>query len=64
MRIVIFLIVFCYFELIKCASILAVFPFAGPSHFAMFGRLMKGLAEKGHELDVVSYFPQKTPIPG
>lgn len=63
MKVVHFLLVFGYFGLIKCYKILGVFPLTGPSHFAMFGQLMKGLAEKGHEVDVVSYFPQKTPIP-
>lgn len=63
MKTVHLLILFCCFGIIKGARILAVFPLAGPSHFAMFGKLMKGLAEKGHEVDVVSYFPQKTPLP-
>lgn len=45
------------------AQILAIFPLCVTSHFAMFERLMKGLAERGHEVDVVSHFPQKRAIP-
>ncbi|XP_044734058.1 UDP-glycosyltransferase UGT5-like [Chrysoperla carnea] len=45
------------------ARILGLFPFHGTSHWAMFEALMKGLAEKGHTVDVVSHFPQRKPIP-
>lgn len=44
-------------------KILAILPLNSRSHFVMFERLLKGLAEKGHEVDVVSHFPQKKPIP-
>ncbi|XP_015435557.1 PREDICTED: UDP-glucuronosyltransferase 2B20-like [Dufourea novaeangliae] len=43
--------------------ILAVFPFSGKSHFMMFEHLMKGLARKGHQVDVISTFPLKKPYP-
>ncbi|XP_046467806.1 UDP-glucosyltransferase 2-like [Neodiprion pinetum] len=43
--------------------ILGIFPFNGMSHFVMFERLMKGLAEHGHQVDVVSHFPLKKPFP-
>lgn len=43
--------------------ILAAFPFQGKSHFVMFERLMKGLSKKGHQVDVISTFPQKKPYP-
>lgn len=43
--------------------ILGVFPFHGKSHFTMFEALMKGLARKGHQVDVISTFPQKKPYP-
>ncbi|KAG7207214.1 hypothetical protein KM043_008892 [Ampulex compressa] len=39
--------------------ILGVFPFHGKSHFIMFEQLMKGLARKGHAVDVISPFPLK-----
>ncbi|XP_036145525.1 uncharacterized protein LOC105840599 [Monomorium pharaonis] len=43
--------------------LLALFPFQGKSHFVMFEQLIKGLARKGHQIDVVSQFPLKKPYP-
>ncbi|XP_017754843.1 PREDICTED: UDP-glucuronosyltransferase 2B1-like [Eufriesea mexicana] len=43
--------------------ILGVFPFNGKSHFVMFERLMKVLAKRGHQVDVISTFPLKEPYP-
>lgn len=43
--------------------ILGVFPHLGKSHFFAFEPLMKALAEKGHEVTVISHFPQKNPPP-
>ncbi|KAI7815543.1 UDP-glucuronosyltransferase [Rhyzopertha dominica] len=45
-------------------NILGIFPMQGKSHFAMFEPLMEELARRGHSVDVVSHFPQNTPIPG
>lgn len=42
---------------------LGIFPFHGKSHFIMPEALMKGLAKKGHQVDVISTFPQKKPYP-
>lgn len=42
---------------------LGVFPFHGKSHFVMFEALMKGLARKGHQVDVISVFPLKKTYP-
>ncbi|KAL1509622.1 hypothetical protein ABEB36_004332 [Hypothenemus hampei] len=60
------LIIYYCFILRACwaANILAIFPFPGYSHFRMFGSLMEELAKRGHDVDVVSHFPLKTPIPG
>lgn len=44
-------------------NILVVFPHSGMSHFKAFEPLFKALAEKGHNVTVISYFPQKKPIP-
>lgn len=41
--------------------ILGVFPFNGKSHFMMFEHMMKGLARRGHQVDVISTFPLKKP---
>ncbi|PSN46991.1 hypothetical protein C0J52_17349 [Blattella germanica] len=46
----------------NAARILGVFPYNGKSHFLMFEVLMKALSARGHEVEVVSHFPQKTPL--
>lgn len=43
--------------------ILGLFPFQVRSHFTMCEALMRGLAERGHHVDVYSHFPLKRPIP-
>ena len=43
--------------------LLGIFPFHGKSHFVMPEALMKGLAKKGHQVDVISTFPLKKPYP-
>lgn len=42
--------------------ILGVFPFSAKSHNIVFEALMKGLAQHGHQVDVVSHFPLKSPV--
>ncbi|KAK9306718.1 hypothetical protein QLX08_002635 [Tetragonisca angustula] len=42
--------------------ILCLFPFNGKSHSRMFDVLCKGLARKGHKVDMISHFPTKVPI--
>lgn len=43
--------------------ILCLFPYNGKSHFIVFEALCKGLASKGHQIDMISHFPTKKPIP-
>ncbi|XP_072755997.1 UDP-glucosyltransferase 2-like [Anoplolepis gracilipes] len=43
--------------------LLGLFPFHAKSHFVMFEQLIKGLARKGHQVDVISPFPLKKPYP-
>jgi len=45
------------------ARILGIFPHVAKSHFMMSEVLMKGLASRGHEVVVISHFPQKTLMP-
>ena len=56
-------IIFIFIVVSVCDGyrILGVFPFKGKSHFMMFEKLMKGLAKQGHQVDVISCFPQKKP---
>ncbi|XP_058788821.1 UDP-glucosyltransferase 2-like [Phymastichus coffea] len=43
--------------------ILALAPVEGRSHFNVLEPLFKALAEKGHQVDVISHFPLKQPFP-
>lgn len=52
-----------FLQICQNYRILGLFPIQGKSHIIMFERLMKELAERGHEVDVLSHFPQKKPIP-
>ncbi|XP_023248456.1 UDP-glucuronosyltransferase 2B15-like [Copidosoma floridanum] len=49
--------------LISGLRILGLFPFHSKSHFVMCEAVMKGLAAKGHRVDVYSHFPQSEPVP-
>ena len=42
-------------------KILGLFPHPGISHFNFFQPIMKGLASDGHDVTVISHFPEKTP---
>ncbi|KAM7361141.1 UDP-glucosyltransferase 2-like [Cochliomyia hominivorax] len=52
---------FLLFE-INAAKILSIFGFPGPSQYIMASALLKGLAERGHQVTSISTFPQKTPV--
>ncbi|XP_058056931.1 UDP-glucosyltransferase 2-like [Anopheles bellator] len=43
--------------------VLGLFPHPGLSHFKVFHPIMRGLAEAGHHVTVVSYFPDNEPLP-
>jgi hypothetical protein len=47
---------------VESYKILGLFPFMAKSHFIVGNSLMKGLAKAGHEVTVVSAFPNKGPI--
>jgi len=42
-------------------KIIGIFPHPGLSHFHFFHPIMRGLAEAGHEVTVLSPFPDKSP---
>ncbi|KAF2882089.1 hypothetical protein ILUMI_24092 [Ignelater luminosus] len=52
-----------FLQISQSYRILGLFPVQGKSHIVMFEKLMKELAKRGHEVDVLSHFPQKKPIP-
>lgn len=39
-------------------NILAIFPFSGKSHFHMFRAISRALVTRGHDVTVVSHFPE------
>lgn len=43
--------------------ILAIYPVNARGHYIIGERLARGLAEKGHQVDVYSHFPLKKPVP-
>ncbi|XP_063911947.1 UDP-glucosyltransferase 2-like [Zophobas morio] len=45
----------------QCAKILAVFPMGARSHHILGSTLLRGLAEKGHDVTMISPFSEKTP---
>lgn len=47
---------------LEAARILGLFQLNIKSHFIMFEALLKGLAARGHDVVVLSHFPQKNPI--
>jgi glucuronosyltransferase len=42
-------------------NILGIFPYQGNSHFIVFKVLLKELARRGHNVTVISHFPEKEP---
>lgn len=51
-----FVLIICNAE---CYRILGIFPHTAKSHDYVFNSLMKGLAAKGHDVTVISHFPNK-----
>lgn len=45
------------------ARILGIFPLPGKSHAILGEQIMKVLANKGHQVDVITHFPMKKPYP-
>jgi hypothetical protein len=43
-------------------KVLGVLPFGSNSHFAIGGSIMKALHKAGHEVTVISPYPQKKPL--
>nr|XP_023027752.1 UDP-glucuronosyltransferase 2B1-like [Leptinotarsa decemlineata] len=50
------------FSITHGAKILGVFSFCAHSHFMVGFRLMKELADRGHEVTLISSFPREVPI--
>ncbi|XP_068632423.1 UDP-glycosyltransferase UGT5-like isoform X4 [Battus philenor] len=50
-------------EVVHSARILGLLPYIGSSHFMVFKPLLLALAERGHQVTVVSFFPIQNPPP-
>lgn len=49
-------------SLISSSRILALFPYIGKSHFDVYEPYVRELAARGHQVVVLSHFPQKHPV--
>ena len=49
-------------QLVTCSKILALFPYVGKSHHDVYAPYLKKLAARGHDVIVVSHFPQEKPV--
>jgi glucuronosyltransferase len=49
-------------QVVTCSRILALFPHVGKSHHEVYAPYLKKLAARGHEVVVVSHFPQENPL--
>lgn len=47
----------------RALRILGLFTYNGKSHFIVHEKILKALAERGHQVDVVSHFPLEKPFP-
>lgn len=64
MRPILFTILLLKFlHVVQNHNILGIFPLQSTSHYVMFERLLKTLAAEGHDVDVISHFPQQEKIP-
>lgn len=57
------LLLLVYIGVSESYKILGIFHTHSKSHYIAGGALMKGLAEKGHDVTVISPFPQDKPLP-
>lgn len=54
---------FFLWTIVDTYKILGIFPYFEQDHFEFFEPLMKALAKKGHDVTVISHFPQEEPLP-
>lgn len=47
-------------DIANSLKILGIFPHPGLSHFHFFHPILRGLADVGHDVTVVSHFPDKS----
>lgn len=57
------IIILCSFNNVHSLRILGVFPVNARSHSIVQETVMRGLAARGHQVDVYSHFPLKKSVP-
>ena len=55
-------VIFTILSVCKSYRVLGVFPLNVKSHNMVFEALMKGLAKRGHQIDVITQFPLKRDV--
>lgn len=53
------IMIICLLDAVDGARILAIFPFHVKSHYSVYEPLLKRLSTRGHEIVVVTHFPQR-----
>ncbi|XP_057654569.1 UDP-glucosyltransferase 2-like [Diorhabda carinulata] len=57
-----YVVILYVFSITETYKILGIFPICGQSHFTLGFRLMKELADRGHQVSFINCFPQEKPI--
>lgn len=55
-------LVCCLLGSVDSYKILGLFAFPSSSHYKIGSALMRGLAEKGHEITVIAAYEEKSPV--
>lgn len=63
LRILTSLLILLIINSVNSLKILGLFSHPGESHFYFFHPIMRDLAEAGHDVTVVSHFPDPNPLP-
>lgn len=63
LRIFASVLLFSFFSVSESHNILIIYPHVGKSHFMVFEKFFETLANKGHNVTVIGFFPRKIPIP-
>lgn len=66
MKLSLFSILLVTFNIINCIralNILGIYPYPGKSHFLVFRVYLQELARRGHNVTVISHFPEREPLP-
>ncbi|XP_072387613.1 UDP-glycosyltransferase UGT5-like [Diabrotica undecimpunctata] len=54
-------LVFCSVSYVSPLKVLGLFPYGAPSHYFLGNELLKGIAEAGHDVTIITVFEEKNP---